>query len=238
MSPPRRAIISITSASATLHGDHLTGVFISEALHPFNAFKAAGFEVDIVSEKGTWTPDWLSLQPDFLPDEERQQYEDTNGEFRKKLDSGLRPDKVDASQYGIFFASAGHAALIDYPTAKGLQGIASTIYANGGIMSTVCHGPALFPGILDPETGESIIKGKTITGFTTEGENVMHIMETLRSWNAPMVDEHAANLGAKYTRPEGVWDSFDVVDGRVVTGTNPASATETANAVLKEFGKL
>ncbi|KAK3717805.1 plasma membrane heat shock protein [Vermiconidia calcicola] len=204
MSPPRRAIIFITPASAPLHGDHLTGVFISEALHPFNVFKAAGFE------------------PDFLPDEERKQYEDTDGEFRKKLDSGLTPDKVDASKYGIFFASAGHAALIDYPTAKGLQGIASTIYANGGIMSTLCHGPAIFPGVLDPKTGESIIKGKTITGFTTEGENVMHIMDTLRSWNAPMVDEHAANLGAKYTRPEGVWGSFHVVDGRVVTGTNPA----------------
>ena len=98
MSPRRRAIISITPASAPLHGDHLTGVFISEALRPFNVSKAAGFKVDIVSEKGTWTPDWLSIQPDFLPDEERKQYEDTDGEFRKKSDSGLTRDKVDASE--------------------------------------------------------------------------------------------------------------------------------------------
>jgi hypothetical protein len=27
----------------------------------------------------------------------------------------------------------------------------------------------MFPGIVDLKTGESIIKGKTITGFTTEG---------------------------------------------------------------------
>ena len=43
---PRRALISITSAHAELFegGGHTTGVFISEALHPYNIFKAAGFE--------------------------------------------------------------------------------------------------------------------------------------------------------------------------------------------------
>jgi putative intracellular protease/amidase len=96
MSPPRRVLISITSATAPLHKGHPTGVFIVEALHPFNVFKAAGFEVDIASEKGTYTPDWLSLQPDFLPEKEKKQYEDLNGEFRKELDSGTTPDKLNA----------------------------------------------------------------------------------------------------------------------------------------------
>jgi len=105
-------------------------------------------------------------------------------------------------------------------------------------VGTVCHGPALFPGIVDLKTGESIIKGKTITGFTTEGEYVMSLMDTLRGWSAKMVDEHAADLGAKYVRPPGVWDSFHVTDGRVVTGTNPASSKETANAILEAFEKL
>jgi hypothetical protein len=55
----------------------------------------------------------------------------------------------------------------------------------------------MFPGIVDLKTGESIIKGKTITGFTTEGEYVMSLMDTLRGWGSKMVDEHAADLGAK-----------------------------------------
>ena len=100
----------------------------------------------------------------------------------------------------MFFASAGHAALIDYPNATGLQSIASKIYARGGIVGTVCHGPAIFPGVIDPVTGDPIVKGKTITGFTTEGEYDMKLMETLQSWNAPMVDEHADKLGAKCKR--------------------------------------
>ena len=40
-------------------------------------------------------------------------------------------------QYGVFFASAGHASLIDYPDAKGLQDIAAKMYAAGSIISTV-----------------------------------------------------------------------------------------------------
>jgi putative intracellular protease/amidase len=31
---------------------HTTGVFIGEALHPYNVFTAAGFEVDLASETG------------------------------------------------------------------------------------------------------------------------------------------------------------------------------------------
>jgi putative intracellular protease/amidase len=41
------------------------------------------------------------------------------------------------NQYGIFFASAGHASLIDYPDAKGLQNIASKMYTDGSIISAV-----------------------------------------------------------------------------------------------------
>ena len=98
MSPlPRRAIISVTSATAPLHEGHPTGLFISEALHPFNVFKAAGIETDLVSEKGTYGVDWLSEQPSFLPPDDKKQWEDLNGEFRQKLDNMITPAKVDAS---------------------------------------------------------------------------------------------------------------------------------------------
>lgn len=104
MSLPRRALIAITSAQAGLMpGEdgkpaHMTGVFIGEALHPYNVFRAAGFEVDIASETGTWAEDWLSLQPGFLSDEERRQYDDKTSEFRKKLDNALKASKVDRSK--------------------------------------------------------------------------------------------------------------------------------------------
>ena len=60
-----------------------------------------------------------------------------------------------------------------------------------------CHGPAIYPGVIDPSTNKSIIHGKTITGFTTEGEDVMEIMDIVRGWGEPLIDEWAERLGAK-----------------------------------------
>lgn len=197
MSPPRRALISITSAQASLfQGKETTGLFISEALHPYNVLTAAGFEVDLASETGSYTPDWLSQQPDFLNGNELATWNNTNSEFRQKLDNMPKAADLDASKYGVFFASAGHAALIDYPTATALQNIASQVWANGGIVSSVCHGPAIFTNVIDLATNEPLIKGKKITGFTTEAEHDMKIYDELRSWKAEMVEELAARLGA------------------------------------------
>ncbi|KAB5515311.1 class I glutamine amidotransferase-like protein [Coniochaeta sp. 2T2.1] len=239
MSPPRRALISITSASAALfEGKETTGLFISEALHPYKVLTAAGFEVDLASETGTYTPDWLSQTPDFLNGEDLAIWNDPNSDFRQKLDNMPKASELHPSRYGVFYASAGHAALIDYPNASSLQHIASQVWASGGVVSSVCHGPAIFAGVVDPATNEPLIKGKEITGFTTEAENTMGIMAELRKWGNPMVEELAAKLGAKYSRSAGVWDDYHVVDGRLVTGQNPASAASTARAVVEVFGNL
>ena len=198
MSPPRRALISVTSAQATLfQGKETTGLFITEALHPYNVLVAAGFEVDLASETGTYTPDWLSQQPDFLNGEDLATWQNVNSNFRQKLDNMPKAADLDPSKYGLFYASAGHAALIDYPTASGLQRVASQVWGNGGIIASVCHGPAIFANIIDPATNKHIIKGRTITGFTTEAENTMEIMDDLRSWKSEMVEELAVRLGAK-----------------------------------------
>jgi putative intracellular protease/amidase len=200
MAPPRKALIAVTSAHAPLYsGGEETGVFITEALHPFDVFKQAGFDVDLVSETGTYQPDWLSQQEEWLSGEDKQTWEDEMGEFRVKMDHLKRPVDVDPEDYGIFFASAGHASLIDYPDAKGLQILASDMYDQGGIVSAVCHGGAIFPGILDKHTGQPIISGKTVTGFTTKGEEEEGVLDTIKGWKRPTIEMTAANLGAHCT---------------------------------------
>lgn len=54
--------------------------------------------MDLVSETGTYSPDWLSQQKDWLPDEDRKVWEDHSSEFRSKMDKLPKPSDVDASK--------------------------------------------------------------------------------------------------------------------------------------------
>ena len=47
---------------------------------------------------GEYTPDWLSQQKDWLPDEDRKVWEDHGSEFRGKLDRLLRPGDIDPKE--------------------------------------------------------------------------------------------------------------------------------------------
>ena len=98
---PRHAIIAVTSATAPLHDGKPTGMFVSEVLHPYQVFTKAGFGVDLISEKGTYVPDWLSLQESFLSGEDKKQWEDESGEFRKKLDNMPDVSSLDGKDVGI-----------------------------------------------------------------------------------------------------------------------------------------
>lgn len=239
MTPPRRALIAVTSAKAPLYPDGgETGLFITEAMHPFEGLRKAGFEVDLVSETGKYSPDALSKTEPWISKEELAIYNDPKSEFRYKLDHLLKPSDVDPTKYGLFFASAGHASLIDYPDAKGLQKIASTIWDDGGVVSAVCHGGAIFPGIIDPKTGEPIIKGRKVTGFTTKGEEEEGVLDTIKSWKRPTIEASAAASGANYVSPKGPWDAFTVTDGRLVTGANPQSGIVVTDAMIKAFDSL
>ena len=68
---------------------------MTEALHPFNVFREAGFEVDLVSETGSYQADWLSQQKDWLSGEDLKTWEDTQSDFRKKLDEHLKPTDIE-----------------------------------------------------------------------------------------------------------------------------------------------
>lgn len=238
MSVPR-ALIAITSYNEVFYADGAkTGLFYTEALHPYEALIKAGFLVDLASETGTYGLDDHSTEKQFLTDEDEKIYNDPNHAFNVVLNKHLhKASDLDPNQYDLFFASAGHGSLYDYPTACGLQRIAEDIYARGGIVSAVCHGPAILPGIKDSKTGRSIIAGKTVTGFSTEGETVMSVLEKIKSDNVRTVEEAATSVGANYVAPPTPFEDFHLTDGRVVTGANPASAYSTINAAIAAFNK-
>src|SRR5215813_6937616 len=237
---PRKAVIAISSFNGAIYpGGHKTGLFLTEALHPYEVFAAAGFEVDLASETGTFGFDFNSLTPPFLSGSDLAVYKNPNHPFMVGLKSKLKKaSDLKRGDYGVFFASAGHSALYDYPTAKGLQAIAADIWERGGIIGAVCHGPAIMPGIIDSKTGKSIIHGKTVTGFTIEGELIFRILDKLRADGVVPVVEAVTAAGAFYSGSVGPFDDYSITSGRVVTGTNPASGRSAAERGVKVFDNL
>ncbi|MEV5838345.1 molecular chaperone Hsp31 [Nocardia sp. NPDC052112] len=237
---PRKALIAISSYNGVIYPDGTkTGLFFTEALHPFEVFTQAGFEVDLATETGTFGLDDLSLTERFLAGDDKAVFDNPEHPFNVKLNSQLRKaSDLKKGEYGLFFASAGHAALYDYPTARGLQIIGEDVWTRGGIVAAICHGPVILPKIIDSKTGNSVVEGKTVTGFTIEGEIVLSVLEKLESDGVIPVVEAVSSVGADYSSPMHPFDDYSITAGRVITGANPASARSAAERAVKAFGDL
>ena len=168
-----------------------------------------------------------------------QVFENPKHPFNVKLNSQLKKAAdLKADEYGLFFGSAGHAALYDYPTAYGLQAVAENIWQRRGIVAAVCHGPVLLPGVIDADTGKSIIDGKTVTGFTVEGEVVLKVLDKLTSDRVALVVDAVSKAGADYSSPMHPFDDYSITGRRLITGANPASARSAAERALTAFDEL
>ena len=219
---PRKALIAMTSHSAPFYPDgRVNGVFYTEVSHPYQALTKAGFEVDLASETGTFVIDTYSLDQQFLNAEDTVVLKAPEHPFSQLLSKGVRKaSDLKAGEYGLFFSSAGFASVYDYPGAKDLQAVAEDVWERGGIVAAVCHGGAIFPGVKDPKTGKSIIAGKDVTGFSTEGDKLAGVLDS-----------------AHYIAPPVPFDAFSITSGRIVTGANPASAHITIVAAIEAFEK-
>lgn len=82
----------------------------------------------------------------------------------------------------------------------------------------------------------------------------MHLMDVIRGWGEPLIDEWAEKIGGKCksghdywqiladsssdSRGKGDWDDYIVEDGRLISGMNPQSAKSSAEAAVRAYGRL
>lgn len=111
-----------------------------------------------------------------------------------------------------------------------LNEIALSIYNNNGVLASVCHGAV---GLIDiKENGENIVKGKAVTGFTNSEEQA----NGTTPYMPYLLEDELVHVGAQFKK-EADWQSYAVIDGRIVTGQNPQSGHAVAENVLKLLTK-
>ena len=72
------------------------------------------------------------------------------------------------------------------------------------------------------------MKGKRVTGFTNEEEEEVKLTKVVPF----LVVDELKRLGAQFEKLPN-WQPFSILDGRLITGQNPASSTSAAQALLK-----
>jgi len=239
--PPinKRVLIVLTSATPTMSDGKKSGYYWSEVYHPYEVFTKAGYSVDFVSLTGTASPDEHSISaPEQLMSFEVSAFaawRQSSHPLHAAIAQVKPPTSINPSNYSIIFFAGGHACLWDLPTATPIHDIAAKIYEQGGIVSAVCHGPAVLGG-LKLSNGDYLVKGKKANAFTVEEEEKVGQLEFMRQNNIPLCSDLITKAGGIYQKGD-VMKDFVVEDQRLVTGQNPVSAESTAQRAIEALNR-
>lgn len=218
-----KILFALTSHNRKGNTGQATGFYLPEAAHPWAILTKAGFEIDFVSPKGGKPP---MEGADINDDISRHFLQDP--QVARKIETTSTPQAVNYSDYAAILFVGGHGAMWDFPNDQNLAALATAIYENGGIVSAVCHGPAALVN-LKLRNGQYLVNGKRIAAFTDDEERAVNLDNVVPFLLASMLQQRGAHHMAA---PD--WQANVIVDGRLVTGQNPASA----EGVGKELARL
>ena len=220
-----KIVMVLTSHDQLGNTGRTTGFWLEEFAAPYFVFRDAGVELTLASPKGGQPPiDPKSDLPENQTPAMLRFKQDPAAQ--KALSQTVKLAEVKAEDYDTIFYVGGHGPmwdLVDNPVSIALI---ESFYNSGKPVAAVCHAP----GVLHRVTynGAPIVKGKRVTGFTNGEEEAVHLTNVVPF----LVEDELKRLGGLYEKAPD-WQSLAVVDGRLITGQNPASSTAAAQALLK-----
>lgn len=216
----RRALIVMTSQHTMPNGRE-TGVYASELAEAWEVFTTAGLRVDLVSVRGGRPP-----MEAVNPDDPTQRAFLSDPEMVAKLTDTPTADQLDPAAYEIVFVAGGHGAAIDLPEDEALAALLAGAYTAGRVVAAVCHGPAALLNVVLPN-GSYLVAGRRVAAFTNAEERAVGMASVVPYFLAEELSERGAVLNQAPPFLPHV-----AVDGRLVTGQNPASARQVAAAAV------
>lgn len=205
-----------------------TGFWLEEFAAPYFVFRDAGVELTLASPKGGQPP--VDPKSD-LPENQTPAMArfKTDEIAQKALASTRRLADVKADDFDTVFYVGGHGPMWDLAESRESIALIESFYGSGKPVALVCHSP----GVLRHVTykGEPLVKGKHLTGFTNGEEEEVKLTRVVPF----LVEDELLRLGAIFEKVRN-WQPLSVVDGRLITGQNPASSTGTARALLELLG--
>ena len=225
-----KILMVLTSHDQLGNTGRKTGFWLEEFAAPYFVFKDAGVQLTLASPKGGQPP--IDPKSD-LPENQTE----AMARFKKDqaaqaaLSKTVKLSDVKAEDFDTIFYVGGHGPmwdLVDNPVSIALI---ESFYNSGKPVAAVCHSPAVFHRVT--YKGEPLVKGKRVTGFTNGEEEAVQLTHVVPF----LVEDELKRVGGLYEKAPD-WQSYAIVDGRLITGQNPASSTAAAQALLTVFAQV
>jgi len=194
-----------------------TGFWLEEFAAPYFVFRDAGAQLTLASPKGG--------QPPIDPKSDVPENQ-TPAMARFKQDQTAKLADMKSEDYDTVFYVGGHGPMWDLAESSVSITLLESFYNSGKPIALVCHSP----GVLRHVTyqGAPLVKGKHVTGFTNGEEGEVRLTNVVPF----LVEDELMRLGAIFEKLAN-WQPLSIVDGRLITGQNPASSTVAAENLIK-----
>ena len=219
-----KILMVLTSHDQLGNTGRKTGFWLEEFAAPYFVFRDAGVELTLASPKGGQPPvDPKSDLPEAQTPAMTRFKQDKLGQ--KELASTAKLDDMKSEDFDTVFYVGGHGPMWDLAESPVSIALLESFYNSGKPIALVCHSPGVLRHV--KYLGEPLVKGKRVTGFTNEEEEAVQLTHVVPF----LVEDELTRLGAKFEKLPA-WQPFSIVDGRLITGQNPASSTSAAKALM------
>lgn len=235
---PKRVALIAANASTSKQTNWQIGFWWAELTHPYWEFTEKGYQVDIYS------PDGGDLIADTYSDPE-----DASGYsahdlislgFKKSpkhsdlLKNTPSISKLKVDDYDAIFLTGGQSPMYTFIENENLHNLVIEFHEKGKVVGIVCHATCV---LLKAKTsdGKLLIDGKTWTGFANSEEQFADNFVGLKIqpfW----IEEEAKKISNTNFITGGMFKSFAVRDGRLITGQQQYSGSAAAKLVIQALG--
>lgn len=230
MSSSKRVLIVMSSHDELGRSGKKTGTWFEEVATPYYMLREAGHEVVLASLDGGEAPiDLLSMQSPFTTPNTDRFADDPVAMFALQHSNKL--SNMNVNDFDGLFVPGGYGLLWDLASDSNTIAMIEQFFAEKKPIAMVCHGPAVLRDAKKSD-GSPLVQDVNITGFKND-EDIE--LDLLRHLLFSLEDDLKAR-GANYTATEVNWEANVVVDGKLITGQNPASAPGVAKELAEALG--
>ena len=221
-------VLIVVSGEGRDGGRTRPGYEFDELSQAWLVFKANGLEVDVASPRGG------AVEADrYNPTEPFNAALLADEAVMKILEDTRATADLKADDYVAVYVVGGKGAMFDLPSDPALRQLLAEAWEGGAVVAAVCHGPAALADVRLSD-GSLLVDGRAMTGFSNEEETVFG-----KKWakEFPWLLETAMReRGARWSNAPLMMPHL-VVDGRLVTGQNPYSTVQVAEAIVRGTGR-